>query len=240
MILLAQNNNLTRGLIAHWPLNELAGSVAFESGQGRNQGTIIGSPSRATGKSGKSTNALDFAGGIGLPTNTGEAVQCGTATELQVDFPFSIVCDAFIDSYVDYASMVAFIHDTAATESGYGMGIWGTGGGTDQYYAALKTTAFAMFYAFSGGPDPTGQWHTYIHEYDGLDQRMFEDGVVVASSTGWLSSSVDYTPLPNAFEIGRFFDDDEERNFDGRIQNVRVYNRILSAAEKTQLENVAA
>lgn len=77
------------------------------------------------------------------------------------------------------------------------------------------------------------QWQMITATYDGASVRMYKDAVqfYAASSTGVIGTN------SNALTIGKASD---LTAFDGRIDDVRIYNKALSAAEITQLYNLSA
>ena len=68
MMLTTQSNWIMNDLVACWPLGETSGTIAHEL-QGRHPGVVNGSPTRITGKSGHTPNALDFAQSISKYVN---------------------------------------------------------------------------------------------------------------------------------------------------------------------------
>lgn len=72
-----------------------------------------------------------------------------------------------------------------------------------------------------------GGWHHYAGTYDGSVARLYVDGIMLGSLT--TSGSISYDANP--FSIGRY--DGGDYSFNGDIDDVRLYNRALTATEIT-------
>lgn len=82
----------------------------------------------------------------------------------------------------------------------------------------------------------TGQWYHVAMTYDGSTVRLYLDGQEV-NSAEVDGGPIDYSPLPLAFNIGRYYDTNEERFFQGDIDEVRIWDRALSCFEIDQQRN---
>lgn len=81
-----------------------------------------------------------------------------------------------------------------------------------------------------------GQWYHFAAVFDSVAdvQYVYVNGALAASASNTLSTISNTTPFNNN-RIGNDSDTGEE--FDGRIDDIRVYNRALTAAEVTALYN---
>jgi Concanavalin A-like lectin/glucanases superfamily len=96
-----------------------------------------------------------------------------------------------------------------------------------------------VFYIFDGGtfwssPDAgpgiwDGNWHLVAGTYDGQFVRMYVDGVEAGSGTP-VSLPIAYALPYQQFNIGAYRGSCELR-FNGDIDDVRIFNRALTAAE---------
>ena len=77
-----------------------------------------------------------------------------------------------------------------------------------------------------------GEWIHVAAVYDGAEMRLYKDGVLVGSRPK--SGAIDMNPAV-AVAIGNQPFGAGTRPFDGSIDDVRVYDRVLSEAEITQL-----
>jgi hypothetical protein len=92
----------------------------------------------------------------------------------------------------------------------------------------------------SGGTAPTGQWYHLVGTWDKNTARVYADGQQVAQ--GEKSGSFDFSDQ-NPLIIGGNSNNcggDNYLNdaFNGRVDELRIYNRALSAAEVTELYNL--
>ncbi|MGH7927769.1 MAG: LamG domain-containing protein, partial [Candidatus Binatia bacterium] len=92
----------------------------------------------------------------------------------------------------------------------------------------LNTEASAVS---SSSAVPLNGWHHVAGTYDRTAgvQKLFIDGTEVASEAYSGAISVNALPL----YIGRYHSD--SRTFNGKLDEVRVYNRALTAAEISDL-----
>jgi Concanavalin A-like lectin/glucanases superfamily/Bacterial Ig-like domain/Bacterial Ig domain len=196
------------GLRASYALNETSGStVADWSGNGNN-GTTSGS----TWIAGQFGNAASFDGSndrINLPATLGTFYNGGFTLEAWVRKSTTKKDVMVLGSWV--------------AAQGGGPMIW-VDHADGRYYLTLGTGGFAT-YLDSGRAPAIGQWQHIAATYDGATARFYIDGAQVASRTfaGTVGNS-------NTWRMGAY-EATPTGFFDGRIDNVRVYSRALSAAE---------
>jgi hypothetical protein len=196
------------GLVAAYSFNQGSGMVLTDvSGRGNN-GTITG----ATWATGRNGGALNFNGTnnvVTVPDSASLDLTTGLTIEAWVNATVAPSGWRGIVSKETTNNVVYFLH--ASTQSGNRPGTGGLFGTVER--------------VLSGGTRLTA--NTWVHlaaTYDGATQRLFVNGVQVASraQTGSLTVSA------GALRIGgNLF----AEYFRGRIDDVRIYNRALSAAE---------
>jgi len=89
-------------------------------------------------------------------------------------------------------------------------------------------------YQPSGAGVPAGEWTHIAGTYDGSEVKIYKNGVRIPGSTtktGTIDSPV------NAYAIGYSLWNDEERYFDGKIDEAAVFDHALSEAEILDLYN---
>jgi len=79
-------------------------------------------------------------------------------------------------------------------------------------------------------PPTAGAWHHYVYTYDGSPgtqgtHKLYIDGVLVNSN----ATIAPQTASPTTLEFGRWAGNSEY--FGGSLDDVRIYNRALTAAE---------
>lgn len=218
-------DDITSGLIAHWKLDESTSTAAYDSTGGNKNGILIGSPARAT-SSCRIGPCLNFTGA--------NYISIGTTTNLDyVDFSASVWAKSPTNSTssVDYP-----IHVTNLI----GKGNWNE---TNNWMIGYRSTgstpatniAFAYGVGYSSGPRYSvnnydlSQWHMFTGVVTSTTQYLYLDGVLVDSrslSHGTIVTDDDFQIARSSY-ISRFFR--------GLIDDVRIYNRALSADEIRQL-----
>ena len=131
-----------------------------------------------------------------------------------------------VDKTQTWGGLVGAIQDNGAYERGWILG--------------FNDRRFSLAVAGNGGPDKLTylkapadfqprQWYHVAGTYDGTTMTLFVNGRPVASSTEQ-SGAIKYPPSA-LFEIGAYHDKDEDFPLTGRLHEVRVYRRALTATE---------
>ena len=208
-------NAFNPGLVAAYSFNEGSGtSVADAAGNG-NTGTISGATWTTAGKFG---NALSFSGNSAWVTiNDSALLHLTTGMTLEAWVSPTTVNSAWRD--VIYKGDDNYFLE-ATTSSGGKPSVGTTIGGVN-----------ANLY----GPSvlPRNTWTHLASTYDGATVQLYVNGTMVASraQTGPLVTST------NPLQIGG--DSIYGQTFQGKIDEVRIYNRALSAAEIKSDMNLA-
>ena len=205
----------TDGLVGYWMLDETSGTTATDSSGNGNNGTMSGGLDPATASlQGIVQNALSFAGGVG---------QIDVANESNFDFTtsFSVALWMRVDGFSSQ-------YETLFSKGG--MISLGRDNYTSNMVFHVVGTANSTWSLY---PIDDGVWHHVVAVYDAdaTDGIIYIDGVEEARETAATGTpSTDNNPLV----IGRHATIDF-RNFSGDLDEVRVYNRALSAQEIGQL-----
>ena len=205
------------GLVAHWQLNEGSGTGALDSSGNGNNGTLLNGPNWGTGQVG---------GGLTMD---------GIDDVMRVfDHPTIRVND--------FTIAVWFRANGSAAPQG--IVAKGYGPSYDNSYNIYVYNGLVQFDLpqFAGhmsyGPISPGVWYHAAVTKTGTITRMYVNGVEVASSSD-APVSVLYDSRP--ILVGA--DDDDangigELAFGGKIDDVRIYNRPLTASEIVQLRDL--
>ncbi len=101
---------------------------------------------------------------------------------------------------------------------------------------AIRNTSPGWNWISAGGSVPVGAWTNIAVVYNGSQILTYKNGVLINTVSG--SGSVDNTTYQNALRIGaRGAPGAASSFFPGYLDDVRIYNRALSAAEITALYN---
>jgi len=200
------NAGLNRlGLVAQWGMDEGSGVKAYDS-QGANDGTLVNSPTWRTGSNCVSGNCLVFTGS--------QYINCGTSSVLT---PANISVSAWVKaSTLDEWNGI--ISNMTTWGTGFGLQI-----GTTQNIAA---TISGNYLKTSWVPT-TSTWYYIAATHDNTSNLniLYVNGKEEAR----VVKSVSYEASPKTY-IGVFYTS-PNLLFKGNIDDVRIYNRALSADE---------
>lgn len=207
VLVLGTAGNASADLVGHWTFNEGSGTIAYDSSGNDIDGTFGGDPQWVAGKIG---SALEFDG-------DGDSVNFGTPTDLAIDDAISITAWVYPGT-VDGWRCIVDKSDGGSTGYTFGVldgGLWFTS--MPGYVDHFSTNAIIE----------AGTWQyvavTYLPGGDAAC-LFYVNGV----ETDRLDSSALVTAGSGTFLIGN---DVWDELFDGVIDEVRVYNHILTEPE---------
>jgi uncharacterized repeat protein (TIGR01451 family) len=199
----------TAGLVGYWPLDETSGSVVLDGSGFANTGSIM----NATRVAGRINNALSFNGANSavLIPNTASLNFAGQITMSAWIKPLSTTGKQDIVAHgyttTTYGSVFLRINDGR-----YEVGSWNN-----------------VSEPVASAPMPNSDLGNYVHltgVYNGTSWILYRNGVVIATTeTGMGSLQVNASWAIGARDAG------VDRFFNGVIDEVRIYNRGLSASE---------
>ena len=195
------------GLVAAYAFDEGSGSTVADASGNGNTGTITGATWAATGKYGK---ALQFNGSSALVTVPDAAslhLSSGMTLEAWVN-PSTVTAkwrDVIYKGNDNY-----YLEGTSTNASRPDAGMIAGGGYADAYGTAKL---------------PANTWSYLAETYDGATLRLYVNGTQVAATahTGSIASSTNPLQIGGDSLYGQYFA--------GLIDNVRVYNTALTAAQ---------
>ena len=211
------------GPIAHWKLDDGSGSTAIDS-EGTHDGTVSG----ASWASGQDAGALNFDGSNDFANLTSD--------------------EELDDLFVGGATFMAWIRPTGWGESGFGRIVDKAGnvsGARDGWSVSLQSSdgSLGLVQGFTGdygywdtppGSITLNDWQHLAVVYDASstanDPLIYLDGVLQTVSenrapAGSLRSDASFDLTLGNYALAT------SRTFDGDIDDVRVYDRMLSQAE---------
>ncbi|HVZ87142.1 MAG TPA: LamG-like jellyroll fold domain-containing protein [Polyangia bacterium] len=200
--------NTSVGLAAYWKLDETSGTTLADSSGNGNTGTLSGTYSRTTPPS-----AITFSDPEALNLNGTSSASVGVTNFPAIGTAQSIALWFKGVPNGGNENFIAFLSGSAATQLGFrgtALIAWAYGGGT----------------LLSGTAPTDGNWHHVAYIYDGTNDKMYLDGSLFASATGVTHQTGTVT---SAF-IGTY-DTNRDEPFVGSLDDIRIYNRALSAAE---------
>lgn len=214
-----RTDTLTSGLIGHWTFDgkDIAGASAYDrSPVGTNTGTIYGA-AKTIGKLGQ---GLSFDGTSNYVNNSNILISniSGYTVSLWAKSdgtPHAFNMPAGYGSASEH--MWYFDHNAAKDKWHYS---WKRGNGT-------------QVSIYSDSTVNEGQWYHLVATNNGLNQYLYVDGVRQADT----ESSAGFDAANFSADIGTMYGSTGYM-YDGAVDDVRVYNRALSADEIKRLYNM--
>jgi prepilin-type N-terminal cleavage/methylation domain-containing protein len=210
------------GLVGYWPINEGSGSSTIDQSGSGNNGTWSG----ASGGS----NSTHYTGGkigsyAGYFDGSTNYVNMGNPTVLQVS-QISVFVWTNRSAIVNYARVVANYNSSVGAGA---FRLLDSGNGNFQCTSYLSSSVQVGVNTPTGSFKTTGIWQQVGCTYNGSTMTAYINGVAVASTTA--SGSL-YYGAAAPWYIGASYTGTSYQNpFAGSIDDVRIYNRALSAAE---------
>jgi hypothetical protein len=213
----SQNTKSTSGLIGLWSFNgqDVRGTVAYDrSGQGNN-GTITGGPRAVPGKVGQ---GFEF-------SNSKSIVLSTSAFDLTSS---SFTISAWFKTVSTGSNLGIYTKSGASSR----IKLYQTGGSTLRF-RLVNSSAVGVSIDTSGININDGAWHQVAATFDFSNAAgvVYIDGVSRGSGTG---PSGDLDASPSVHLLGQG-DGGNAESWNGSLDELRIYNRALTAAEVLQL-----
>jgi len=223
-VYLRTNANAECDLVGHWKLDETSGSIAADSSVYSNDGTLSSNPLWVTGQI---DNGLDFDG-------------INDYVSLPIGSVINSLTNCTITSWVNWGGGSSW------------QRIWDFGTGTTVNMSLTPNNSsnsrprFAITTSGSGGEEQTTApsalstdvWHhiAVTIDADNHTHKMYIDGSYVAQNTSGYLAPADLGETGLNYLAKSNYAADPY--FNGTIDDVRIYNRILSATEIAELANI--
>jgi len=210
---------LTTGLVAYWKLDEPSGSRADVKG-----GNTLSDSNSVTSKLGKKGDAAQF-----VKANSQYLSMADNPDLSAGDINFTIAAWVYLDT-----DPGAFIAVKCCTNSNYEYFLASIGGANSRFrFHVENPPAVAAVNANAFGVPPTGQWIFVVAWHDSVNNTIniqINNGSVdsVAYSAGVLDGT-------GAFSLGALPPSTDA--FNGRIDEVGFWKRVLTAQERADLFN---
>jgi hypothetical protein len=213
--------DLNDGLVAHWTFDEGSGDIAYDSA-GTNDGMLINGPIWTLGQIG---DAIEFNGAtahVSVPDD--ESLRFNQY-------------DSFTITLWAMPLAGCAISDLVCKMRTGGSGVFGYEVKWAPSQFRFVTESSQIDYIVIRTPTdsaPPGSWYHVAATYSNNDMKIYLNGEL--SGTGTFTSDAGNTTPDKNLEIGvRSYDSTLEQYFKGRIDDVRIYDRALSAEEVEQL-----
>ena len=193
------------GLVAEWHFDEGSGSVLADSSGNGNDGVIHG----ATWTDGNFGSALEFDG-------VDDYVVVPHSASISLSNAMTISAWVTADSFPDWSTVV-MKSATSRWYDGYGM-----------YYGSGDLRVFVTEYSSHKAHTPFSATSSFKHvvgTYDGNNIKIYIDGVEKSTTSTSAGISTNTASLTIGKGAGGVY------QWDGKIDEIRIYNRALNAEE---------
>jgi hypothetical protein len=208
------------GPVVHWKLDDPAGSTTATDSAGTNTGAVSGATFLPVG--GKLNGALSFDG-------IDDRVQVPDAAVLE---PASYSVFTWVKTTQRTGRYLVHKISTASPFPGYVLAIntAGVGSTDNDGVLAFWTGSDWLTANLGAGAIGDGNWHLVGGTFDGTTRRLYFDGIERASGTfaGNIANTANLQIGQHAFT---------GTHFNGLLDDIRIYNRALSASEIQTLAN---
>lgn len=219
------------GLVGYWDFDETSGYIAYDHSGNGNNGAVHGA---ATVPHGICGNALKFDGGD-------DYVDMGDDPDFDITGDISIAC--WFKTDTPQLGVLVNKFDQYGPDQGYillmGDAYWGSAGSLTfkLYKDGYTTTGGDAFTTSSSFAD--GEWHfvTAIYTPDGSSRpRIYVDAVLQSGTyKGGALSSIGAANYPFLIGQNSSGSTGSYHNFNGSIDEVRIYNEALSELKIKEL-----
>ncbi|TXH04685.1 MAG: LamG domain-containing protein [Candidatus Moraniibacteriota bacterium] len=216
---------LDSGLALYWPLDDGSGGSVTDASTNGNTGTIVNDPTWTTGQV---AGALDFKGGsyVTVADPATGVLDFADSTNFTLSGWFNR------DIFTTDDTLIAKSNGQTASDTGYNVYIddstdkvtFVANDGTDQYKIESASTFTA-----------TG-WHHFSlvwNDASSSETKLYINGALEAATTTGTFANVN--SLANSVDFRINSESDTANYFSGKLDEMRVYSRSLSADEVGQL-----
>jgi len=222
LVRLGAPEDVTTGLIGYWKMDETSGTVAVDSAGGDNDAHVNAGTIAAASTS-KLGGAIEFDGST-------DFFWVDSTDEMQP------VKEITLAAWVkpDVTTSMAFLRAPEATgwQEGWRFIVDGS---ADYVFHIATDQASTSVYSSVGPGAVAGEWSHIVGTYDGVNSKMYQDGVL--NDTSALTGDISY-PTPAQGWQGRIGHSNGVALMDGAMDEVRIYNRALTAAEVAHLHTL--
>ncbi|WP_426750370.1 LamG-like jellyroll fold domain-containing protein [Myxococcus sp. Y35] len=194
------------GPVGHWALDEGSGGTTADATAHGVTGTLVNGPVWTAGKQG---SAVELDG-------TDDRIDLGNPSHLQLTGAMTVSAWVWVDAFAENGRIIN--KQGGSTNRGWSLNV--ESGGYASFQVASSATSLVLV---DGTALPTGQWVHLAGTYEpGVALRLYVNGVPGSQRNSTLNVAIGNRPVGGT-------------PFNGRIDEVRVYNRVLTPAELRQL-----
>ncbi|TKG96505.1 helix-turn-helix domain-containing protein [Puteibacter caeruleilacunae] len=145
---------------------------------------------------------------------------------LRPNAQITVECWIKVRSYSEWGAALSYVVDNSYNESGYSFSFY-----DGKLRFMIRTEQMAgQDWNFNPGVEmPLNQWCHIAGVYNGQSIKMYLNGALAQEK--YISGSINWEHTPRNLILGAFVDSNEMHYFDGELDEVRLWNRALSASE---------
>jgi hypothetical protein len=220
------------GLVGYWRLDSLA-AIDDDSGNG-NPGTASGGPTAPATVPPAGPPGIGFANPACFDFDgVDDFVDVGNPAALNLTNAISVCAWINPDGFTQERKVVCKWADTPGGDFSWLMTIFSAS--NDRPGFVIEQSAGGQVICDSGVTLTAGTWYHLVGTFDGANVRMYVDGAL--ANTVAYAGTMRSGAAPVRIGAGSGATVAQEEPFDGRIDDVRIYNYALSAGEVTSLHN---
>ncbi len=211
------------GLVGYWSFDsgDVSGTTVLDQSGNGNNGTTVNSPKQVPGKL---AQALSFNG-------TSQYVSVPYSASLAPPV-VSVSAWAYYNSVPGNSDIVVRPYRASGWTSPYvSYNIHGSGGGG---WVLWNVAVGGTLHQVPGPVISIHKWYHFVGTYDGTTLRFYVNGALYGTTPA--SGVIDYTGGNEPTDIGGGGNANNQ-DFPGIIDDVRIYDRALSASDVKQLYN---
>lgn len=215
---------LTNGLVGHWTMDgaDTLTSITDRSGQGNN-GYFVGGATSTAKVAGKLGQALQFGGSTKVTIADTDSLDPSTVTISAWVYSTGGDPSATSERIVDKAN------SGTINQGGYRLQAFNSSNcGGSAKWGMQWYNGSAQLLCGPTITSTTGVWTHITFTHDGTTGRMYANGALVDSLIAAYTTG-------NSFNLGLGNSNQVDRSLTGKMDDVRIYNRALSAEEIKQL-----
>lgn len=170
---------------------------------------------------------LNTGAGTALLFDGNQTSSHGTPEVLRIDS--AITLEAWVnpsDVASDWESVFSYLQDNGSDESGYGFVNYS---GKMRMFIMTEESAGNAWNSAPGAVIEVGKWSHIAGTYDGETIKFYLNGILMEEKPA--TGNIDWEFLPIDFRIGTYFDDNEDVRYYGQADEIRIWNRALTAEE---------
>lgn len=211
--------SLADGLVGYWTMDQThsSGSTLFDQSSYGNDGTIYGA-TFATDRMGQPNKAMSFNG-------VDDYIDCGNNSSLNITDEITI--SAWVKTSDTHG--VILIKENGGSWGNLKYSLWIRGG---KFQTSINSSSYPSW--LDSNTKPNGSWQHVLWSFDKKisdnNWKIYINGELKNSSQHISSISTG-----GGIYLGLWYHDFNYAPFNGLIDDVRIYNRALSASEIQQL-----